>query len=139
MENNLPAVTKDNEQSYLEAYPFWTVLPLPIKTAIKAIPEDIAEMAEPDLEGVLYKTGNSTTRLRNRPREMSELHLNQKQMDDQIRERFYMEFTAAVDQQRMMMPAHIYGGICSRNTFYNKLLLNPERVAWMICPIGHFE
>ncbi len=56
-------------------------------------------------------------------------------MDYRIKESFWQEYARARLSSRKMDTKNIYGHICTYTHFYNNLLHNPNKLAWILSPI----
>lgn len=54
--------------------------------------------------------------------------------ENRLRVAFWMEFDRAVELNEPMQLQRVYGGVCTREYFYQSYLRKPEKVAWMLCP-----
>jgi hypothetical protein len=54
--------------------------------------------------------------------------------DDRLRLSFWNEYEASQALKRPMQMTRVYAGICSRQYFYDKVITNYLRMAWLLCP-----
>lgn len=92
-----------------------------IKAAAAAEPE-LFELDEANLYDALKKSKRTPTAT-----------------DNRIRLAFWNEYNRCLASGRHEMdPFYIFSGICVRNYFYNQYLMQPHRVAWMMCmPVSY--
>lgn len=54
-------------------------------------------------------------------------------LDEKLRVGFWHEYYRAQDSGQQMLVKNIYGPFVSHKTFYQKIITNPQRLAWIIC------
>lgn len=54
--------------------------------------------------------------------------------DDEIRQSFWTEYFSACDENRTMRLTAVYGRLLSRQMFYELIVHNPKKLAWMLRP-----
>ncbi len=139
------AVVESRDAEMREKYVFWDNLTLAMKIATTEVPDHLSELPEDELEKVVY--GNPSI---NKPIKRSmELDaaggvlradsVTTKDIDDQLRERFWLEVTNAATDGRVMYVNNICRGIVQSTTFFQRVLKSPLRWAWIIYPLQDFE
>jgi len=60
--------------------------------------------------------------------------------DNRLRYAFWQEYDRCASKKGVnMMMTHVYGGICTKEYFYNVYLGNPARLVWFLCPPTSYE
>jgi hypothetical protein len=88
-----------------------------IGKAIQAIPTELREMDEEQLQEKLRPTYNMF----------------------RLKRSFWTEFTACHKLGKEMLPSNIYGGFVSKQYFYGKALHHHLLMAWIISPLVEYE
>jgi hypothetical protein len=58
--------------------------------------------------------------------------------DERLRNAFWAEYEASFKLNQGMQMSRVYAGVCSKQCFYESVIKNPARVAWMLCPPTHY-
>lgn len=82
------------------------------KNAIKKIPKPLLQKSSEQLETEVKPT----------------------EMDYFIKNAFWNEVRRALLRSRKIEPEDVYGGICTYTHWFNNILNNPKKLAWMISP-----
>lgn len=60
--------------------------------------------------------------------------------DFMLRNNFWIAFEKAINSGTMHIHTpHVYNGVCPRQNFYEHVLANPAKLAWLIRPIREYE
>jgi len=60
--------------------------------------------------------------------------------DNRLRYSFWSEYERAVSLGHgKMYMTHVYGGVCTKEYFYDRYIRNPARLVWMLCPPTSYE
>lgn len=59
-------------------------------------------------------------------------------VDDQLRMRFWQEYDRAQMNDTKMMLAPIIHGLCGKEYFHDQICKNPEKLAWILMPLGEY-
>lgn len=54
--------------------------------------------------------------------------------DNRLRIKFWLEYDRALTSQDKFSVPNVVSGVCFSTFFYNRYLLNPDKVAWLLCP-----
>lgn len=58
--------------------------------------------------------------------------------DNRLRLKFWNEYERAQESMEWMVVVHIYSGICSREYFFQKYMIEPYKMAWLLCPPANY-
>lgn len=59
--------------------------------------------------------------------------------DCRLRISFWQEYDSCHRRQKPMIMANVYGGVCSRNYFFEKFIRDKQRMAWLLCPPSDYQ
>jgi len=62
-----------------------------------------------------------------------EKHVDPSQVDNDLRQAFWDEYTVAIDTDSLMRVTSIYSRVCTKE-FFNRITQNPDRLAYMLRP-----
>lgn len=93
-----------------------SLLPEAVKEAALSIPEECLTKGENELLAYLQTQGAKVALV-----------------DHRLRVSFWGEYAAAQLRHRPIRASYIFSGICSRQYFYEAILKNPLRMAWLLC------
>lgn len=99
---------KDKE----EPFSLVNIAPTPIVEAMMAIPDEMFDLSEPELEK-LFKVDA---------------------MDEKLRTLFWLEYMRAVRTETKMIISNIFAGVCTRNYFLKAILGSTKRCLYMLTP-----
>lgn len=112
--SNLPALEESTQQQVSIRQQVFSLLSPKVQTAILNIPDELLMMNEEELEHK-FKPSN---------------------LDFMIRRRLWEKFREAGALGLSNIPnIEIYRGICTDQNFYDRVLKNPEKLAWLIHPV----
>lgn len=94
-----------------------SLVPPVVAERISQVPKDYLVMDERSLKEELIRSGKRPS-----------------PMDNRARIAFWIEYNNAQNNGRSMFMTNVYGGVCSREHFYNALLTDKQRTAWLVCP-----
>lgn len=78
-------------------------------------------MGERELRGHLERLGHAPT-----------------ETDSLLRLRMWGAFEGVLDTEKKVSGVEVYGGVISRDAFFDKVLPDPYRCAWLMCPPAPF-
>lgn len=110
---------------------FSDLLPAAIKNAYLTVPPEHHLLTEKELKKICFPRIRSATDGRS-------YEDTTQDVDDRLRHGFWLEFENAMQQDRTMVPGNIYARIVSTTYFYEVVLKNPLRVAWITHPPGNY-
>jgi hypothetical protein len=120
----VPMLDEDYERSLIN------ILPEGTAKWFRKVPEEWLSLEEQELKKVCYpeqcggekeKSGRSSYHT-----------------DQQLRMAFWSEYDSAQNNQRKFIPRHVYMNVVHRSTWYNQVLPDPKRLAWIMCPPGSY-
>ena len=56
------------------------------------------------------------------------------EIEEQLRLAFWDEYTVAMDAKRSIQPVNIYSKVCSKDFFYDHVISNPTKFAYVLAP-----
>jgi len=134
----IPMLDEDYERSLIN------ILPEGTAQWFRRVPEEWLLMQESELKELFYpeidENGHQVTaedfshhKGGKRKSGRSTFHI-----DQQLRMAFWAEYDAAQNNQRKFIPRHVWMNIVHNATWYNSVLPNPQRLAWIMCPPGSY-
>jgi len=122
--DSIPMLDEDYERSLIN------ILPEGTAQWFKKVPEEWLLMPEAELKELFYPhecgkkkvTGGRST-----------YHL-----DQQLRMAFWSEYDSAQNNVRKFIPRHVYMNVIHISNWYNCVLPNAKRLAWIMCPPGSY-
>lgn len=127
-----------------QMFPFWDLVTDGVRLSLLKVPLEIWSLDEVSLGAFLYPKNvdaSGSVELPAKAEYDAWRRQCTKEVDDQLRENFWEEFTLSclTTPPRKMNMGNVYRSVLSQTNFTISFLNNPLRVAWMVQPIRDFE
>lgn len=128
----IPMLDEDYERSLIN------ILPEGTAKWFRRVPEEWLVMQEAELKELFYPEMRGEQQTREKVSGKKKPGRSTYMLDQQLRMAFWAEYDAAQNNQRKFIPRHVYMNIISLSSWYNIVLPNPQRLAWIMCPPGSY-
>ena len=110
-------------------YSLEQIAPPSFRKAMALIPDEWQHLNEAELKEVCYPTSTVTEKCASERRYLT---------DAKLRAAFWVEYEAAIKENRVMHGRNIHTGILNETTFYVGVMRDIKRVAWIMHPPGNY-
>jgi len=127
-----------------QMFPFWDLVTDGVRLSLLKVPLEIWSLDEVSLRAFLYPKNvdaSGSVELPAKAEYDAWRRQCTKEVDDQLRENFWEEFTLSclTTPPRKMNMGNVYRSVLSQTNFTISFLNNPLRVSWMVQPIRDFD